>query len=58
MFNELEGTKRESVIPDAEEGTCVWSDIWNPAVMHKENRLVEEGGKWTGRAGGTRWHPY
>ena len=27
LFNKLEGTKRESVIPDAEESTCFWSDI-------------------------------
>ena len=58
MFNKLEGTKRESVIPDAEESTCFWSDIWDQAVVQKENRLEYEGGKWTGRADGTRWHAY
>ena len=37
MFNEFEGAQRESVIPDAEKRRRFWSDIWDKAVMHKEN---------------------
>ena len=32
LFNELEGTQRESVITDAEESRRFWSDIWDQAV--------------------------
>ena len=35
LFNELEGTQRESVIPDAEESRRFWSDIWDQAVTHR-----------------------
>ena len=28
LFNELEGTQRENVIPDAEESRRFWSDTW------------------------------
>ena len=31
LFNELEGTQRESVITDAEESRRFWSDIWDQA---------------------------
>ena len=37
MFNKLEGTQLESVIPDAEESRRFWSDIWDQAVTHREN---------------------
>ena len=37
MFHELEGRQRESVIPDTEESRRFWSDIWDQAVMHREN---------------------
>ena len=37
LFKELEGAQRESVIPDAEESRCFWSDIWDQAVTHREN---------------------
>ena len=37
LFNELEGTRRESVIPDAEKSRRFCSDIWDQAVTHKEN---------------------
>ena len=37
MFDKLEGTQLESVIPDAEESRCFWSEIWDQAVMHREN---------------------
>ena len=33
----MEGAQRESVIPDAEESGCFWSDIWDQAVTHREN---------------------
>ena len=33
----MEGTQRESVIPDAEESRRFWSDIWDQAVTHREN---------------------
>ena len=38
LFNELEGTQRESVITDAEESKRFWSDIWDQAVTHRENK--------------------
>ena len=37
MFDKLEGTQLESVIPDAEESRRFWSEIWDQAVMHREN---------------------
>ena len=37
MFNKLEGTKRESVIPDAEESRHFWNDTWDQAATHREN---------------------
>ena len=39
LFNELEGTQRESVIPDAEESRRFCSDIWVQEVIYRE--------KWT-----------
>ena len=32
----MEGTQRESVIPDAEESRRFWSDIWDQVVTHRE----------------------
>ena len=37
LFDELDGVERETVVPDAEESTCFWSDIWDKQVKHKEN---------------------
>ena len=37
MFDKLEGTQLESVIPDAEESRRFWSDIWDQAVTHRES---------------------
>ena len=37
LFDELKGTQRESVIPDAEESRHFWSDIWADVVTHREN---------------------
>jgi len=37
LFDELDGVKREMVVPDAEESTRFWSDIWDNSVKHKEN---------------------
>ena len=37
LFNKLEGTQRESVIPDAEESRHFWRDILDQAVMYREN---------------------
>ena len=37
LFDELKGTQRESVIPDAEESRNFWSDIWADVVTHREN---------------------
>ena len=34
LFNELEGTQRESVIPDIEKSRRFWSDTWDQAVMY------------------------
>ena len=60
----MEGPQRESVILDAEESRCFWSDIWDQAVVRQinktqtEHRLVEEGGEQIRRASSTRWHTY
>ena len=44
--DELHGVEKETVVPDAEESTRFWSDIWEKPVKHKENpewlRNVEE----------------
>jgi len=37
LFDELDGVERETVVPDAEESTRFWSDIWDNSVKHKEN---------------------
>ena len=37
LFNELEGTQRESLIPDAEESGRFWSDVEKQSLMHREN---------------------
>ena len=37
LFKELEGTQRESLIPDSEESRRFWSDIWDHEVKHIEN---------------------
>ena len=37
LFNELEGTQRESVIPDAENSRRFCSNIWDQALTHREN---------------------
>ena len=37
MFDELDGVEKETVVPDAEESTRFWSDIWDKPVKHKEN---------------------
>ena len=37
LFNELEGTKREGAIPDAEKSKRFQTDIWGQAVTHREN---------------------
>ena len=46
LFYELDGVERETVVPDAEESTHFWSDIWDKPVKHKQNpewlRNVEE----------------
>ena len=46
LFDELDGVEKETVVPDAEERTRFWSDIWDKPVKHKENlewlRNVEE----------------
>ena len=46
LFHKLDIVERETVVPDAEESTCLWSNIWDKPVKHKENqewlRNVEE----------------
>ena len=46
LFDELDGVERKTVVPDAEESTRFWSNIWGKPVKHKENpellRNVEE----------------
>ena len=46
LFHELDGVVRETVVPDSEESTRFWSDIWDKPVKHKKNpewlRNVEE----------------
>ena len=46
LFDELDGVETETVVPDAEESTRFWSNIWGKPVKHKENpellRNVEE----------------
>ena len=37
LFNKLEGTQRESLIPEVEESRRFWSDIWAQALTHREN---------------------
>ena len=37
MFNELEGTQRESVIADAEGSRYFLCYIWDQAVTHRES---------------------
>ena len=37
MFIELEETKRERLIPDAEASRRFWSDVWDLAMTHGEN---------------------
>ena len=37
LFEELDGVERETVVPDAEESTRFWSEIWDNPVKHKEN---------------------
>ena len=37
LFDELDGVERETVVPDTEESTRVWSNIWGKSVKHKEN---------------------
>ena len=38
LFNELEGTQRESVIPDIEKSRRFWGDTWDQVVMYRENK--------------------
>ena len=46
LFNELDRVERETVVPNAEESTRFWSNIWSKLVKHDENpewlRNVEE----------------
>ena len=46
LFDELDGVERKTVVPDAEESTRFWSNIWGKPVKHKDNpewlRNVEE----------------
>ena len=46
LFDELDGMGREIIVPDAEESTQFWSNIWDNPVKHKENpewlKIVEE----------------
>ena len=46
LFDESDGVERETVVPDAEESTRFWSNIWGKPEKHKENpewlRDVEE----------------
>ena len=37
LFDELDGVETETVVPDAEESTQFWSNIWGKPVKHKEN---------------------
>nr|XP_027229447.1 uncharacterized protein LOC113821177 [Penaeus vannamei] len=37
LFDELDGVEREMVVPDAEESTKIWSEIWDNSVKHKKN---------------------
>ena len=37
LFDELDGVERETVVPDAEESTRFWSNIWDKPVKHKED---------------------
>ena len=46
LFYELDGVERETVVPDTEESTRFWSNMWGKLVKHEENpewlRNVEE----------------
>ncbi|XP_037787453.1 uncharacterized protein LOC119583012 [Penaeus monodon] len=46
LFEELDRVEKQTVVPDAEESTRFWSDIWDKPVKHKDNpewlRNVEE----------------
>lgn len=52
LFEELDRVEKQTVVPDAEESTRFWSDIWDKPVKHKENpewlRNVEEELTWLG----------
>ena len=37
LFDEFDGVKGETVVPDAEESTRFWSNIWAKPVKHKKN---------------------
>ena len=37
LFDELYGKERETVLPDTEESTRFWSNIWGKPVKNKEN---------------------
>ena len=37
LFDELDGVERETAVPDGEESTCFWSNIWGKLVKHEEN---------------------
>ena len=37
LFEELDGVEMETVVPDAEESTRFWSNIWGKLVKHQEN---------------------
>ena len=46
LFHKLDIVERETVVPDTEESTRLWSNIWDKPVKYKENlewlRNVEE----------------
>ena len=37
LLDELDGVERETVVPDAEESTHFWSNIWGKLVKHEVN---------------------
>ena len=37
LFDELDRVERETVVPDAEESTRFWSNIWGKLVKNEEN---------------------
>ncbi|XP_063609949.1 uncharacterized protein LOC134783877 [Penaeus indicus] len=41
LFEELDGVERETVVPDAEESTRFWSDIWDKPIGGYKTTYIE-----------------